>query len=95
MARVPSGRAKQLVKRGAGIEESRNGKVYSIRILESPSPMKPPTPLTPASYGQRYVFLAPIRSGREQVGRVYEHKKIHAEDQDLFMVPFADVCKTG
>jgi hypothetical protein len=83
LASVPPRRAAALLGKSAAVEEKRGGRVVAIRLLqESPRPYKAPTPISLASYGQRYVYreVTSAESGH----RVFSPKRIHSEDRDIF-----------
>lgn len=86
-----------LTRQWACVDEQREGRVRAIRLVERAMPIKPPTPLTPASYlGQRYSYMETVRNDEQQVGRCFALKPINAEDGGLFGVnALADVCSRG
>jgi len=73
----------------------RHGKVFAIKLRGGPIPLKPPTPLTPASYaGQRYVYREQVGAGEQAAGKVYALKKLDEHDAELFgKQALADVYK--
>jgi hypothetical protein len=95
LGRVSPKNALELLVRNATVEESRRGRVCSIRLKPVVRPVKPPTPLSVSSYlGQRYVFTEALESPTgESVARCYSLKEIHPDDRSLFVDALADVCK--